>query len=59
MAPALEGQEALVGLQSGLAGLLQLVVDQILVIPRLPRRAPWDAELLRCITVGGRVHGKA
>ena len=59
MAPALEGQEALVGLQSGLAGLLQLVVDQTLVIPRLPRRAPWGAGLLRGITVGGRVHGKA
>ena len=31
MAPSLEGQEALICLQGGLAGLLQLVVDEALV----------------------------
>ena len=58
-APSLEGQEVLVCLQGGLAGLLQLMVDEALVIQGLPRRVPGGARLLRGITVGGRVHGKA
>ena len=59
MAPLLEGQEALVCLQGGLAGLLQLVVDEALIVQGLPRRVPGSAGLMRGISVGGRIHGKA
>ena len=53
MAPLLEVQEALVRLQCVLAGLLQLVVDDTLVVRGLPLWVPGG------ILVGGRVHGLA
>ena len=59
MASALECLEPLVHLQGGLAGLLQLGVDDALLVGRLPRGVPWGARLLRGITVVERVHDKA